>query len=112
MGTLSEDQLRASGGRGGGGGGGVPAGGGDHQLLQSFTQTLNSPHRTSQNLHQSNTTLPMYNGSNGHYRGGHYRENDDEDGDVPADNTTTSSNDEDESTNVTLTQLRKCEISV
>merc|ERR1712165_144331 len=109
--TLSEDELRASGGRGGGGGG-VPAGGGDHQLLQSFTQTLNSPHRTSQNLHESNTTLPMYNGSNGHYRGGHYKENDDEDGDVPADNTTTSSNDEDESTNVTLTQLRKCEISV
>merc|ERR1712165_397082 len=109
--TLSEDELRASGGRGGGGGG-VPAGGGDHQLLQSFTQTLNSPHRRSQNLHESNTTLPMYNGSNGHYRGGHYKEYDDEDGDVPADNTTTSSNDEDESTNVTLTQLRKCEISV
>jgi hypothetical protein len=107
--ATSDDELKVE----GVGGRGVPVGH-DHQLLKSFTQTLSESHDlsgSSQNLNGSSATLPVYNGSNGHYRGGHHEEYDDED--VPADNTTTSSNDDEEdSTNVTLTKLRKCEISV
>lgn len=106
--ATSDDELNVK----GVGGRGVPVGH-DHQLLKSFTQTLNESHDLSgpsHNLNGSSATLPVYNGSNEHYRGGHHEEYDDED--VPADNTTSSNDDEEDSTNVTLTKLRKCEISV